>query len=272
MTRSIEVLFSPVEFCALSQRNLGRTACVVLDILRATTSMITALANGAEAIIPVGEIAEALAIKQQRPEVLLAGERNGLRIRGDLTGGNDFDFGNSPREFLPEKVRGKTIVMTTTNGTRALRACTRAEPVLIGSFLNLRATVNWLRRELPLHLILICSGTHNQAALEDTLAAGALCERLWPYYASGQVADSAEIARRIYPLLQTDLLGAMIHSRNGQRLLSHPELRGDVYFCVQRETLNFVAGLQKDGTVRKFACEAPSTSSNTASIYSPPSA
>src|SRR5438034_6231342 len=169
MTRSIEVLFSPVEFCALSQRNLGRTACVVLDILRATTSMITALANGAEAIIPVGEIAEALAIKQQRPEVLLAGERNGLRIRGDLTGGNDFDFGNSPREFLPEKVRGKTIVMTTTNGTRALRACTRAEPVLIGSFLNLRATVNWLRRELPLHLILICSGTHNQAALEDTL-------------------------------------------------------------------------------------------------------
>ena len=143
---------------------------------------------------------------------------------------------------------------------------------VIGSFLNLRATVNWIRRELPLHLILICSGTHNQAALEDTLAAGALCERLWPYYASGQVADSAEIARRIYPLLQTDLLGAMKHSRNGQRLLSHPELRGDVYFCVQRETLNFVAGLQKDGTVRKFACEAPSTSSDTASIYSPPSA
>ena len=143
---------------------------------------------------------------------------------------------------------------------------------MIGSFLNLRATVNWLRRELPLHLILICSGTHNQAALEDTLAAGALCERLWPYYASGQVADSAEIARRIYPLLQTDLLGAMKHSRNGQRLLSHPELRGDVYFCVQRETLNFVAGLQKDGTVRKLACEAPSTSGDTASVYSPPSA
>src|SRR3989442_11039234 len=58
---------------------------------------------------------------------------------------------------------------------------------------------------------------------EDTLAAGALCERLWPYYASGQVADSAEIARRIYPLLQADLLGAMKHSRNGQRLLSHPD-------------------------------------------------
>src|SRR5882762_4456409 len=123
MTRSIEVLFSPVEFSALSQRNLGRTACVVLDILRATTSMITALANGAEAIIPVAEISEALAIRQQRPEVLLAGEREGLRISPQLTGGVQFDLGNSPREYIAKTVQGKTIVLTTTNGTRALRAC-----------------------------------------------------------------------------------------------------------------------------------------------------
>src|SRR6266496_4628461 len=115
MTRSIEVLFSPAESSALAQRDLGRTACVVLDILRATTSMMAALANGAEAIVPVAEISEALAIKEERPEVLLAGERNGLRIRADQTGGVDFDLGNSPREFLADKVRGKTIVMTTTN-------------------------------------------------------------------------------------------------------------------------------------------------------------
>ena len=260
MTRSIEVLFSPAESSALTHRDLGRTTCVVLDILRATTSMMTALANGAEAIIPAAEIPEALAIKEERPEVLLAGERNGLRIRADQTDGIDFDFGNSPREFLPEKVRGKTIVMTTTNGTRALRACAHAE------------TVNWIRRELPPHLILVCSGTHSQAALEDTLAAGALCERLWPYYASGQVADSAEIARRIYPLLQADLLGAMKHSRNGQRLLNHPELRGDVHFCVQRETLSFVAGLQTDGTLRKLACETPPHSGDTTTQYSRPAA
>ncbi|PYL00255.1 MAG: 2-phosphosulfolactate phosphatase [Verrucomicrobia bacterium] len=272
MTRSIEVLFSPAEFSALAGRDLSRTTCVVLDILRATTSMMTALANGAEAIIPVGEIPEAVAIKQQHPDVLLAGERNGLRICADQTGGVEFDFGNSPREFLPEKVRGKTIVMTTTNGTRALRVCAQAESVLIGSFLNLRATINWIRRELPANLILVCSGTIDQAALEDTLAAGALCERLWPHYASGQVADSAEIARRIYPLLQTDLPGAMKHSRNGQRLLNHPELRGDVHFCVQRETLGFVAGLQKDGTVRKLACETPASSSDTSGMDAPPSA
>ena len=154
----------------------------------------------------------------------------------------------------------------------ALRACAHAETVLIGSFLNLRAIVNWVRRELPPHLILVCSGTHSQAALEDTLAAGALCERLWPYYASGQVADSAEIARRIYPLLQADLLGAMKHSRNGQRLLNHPELRGDVQFCVQRETLSFVAGLQTDGTLRKLACETPPHSGDTTTQYSRPAA
>jgi 2-phosphosulfolactate phosphatase len=272
VTRSIEVLFSPAEFSALVHRDLDRTACVVLDILRATTTMMTALANGAEAVIPVAEIPEALAVQQERPGVLLAGERNGVRIRAEQTGGVDFDLGNSPREFLPEKVRGRTIVMTTTNGTRALRACAHAETVLIGSFLNLRAVVNWVRRELPPHLILVCGGTHNQAALEDTLAAGALCERLWPYYASGHVADSAEIARRIYPLMQADLLGAMKHSRNGQRLLNHPELRGDVYYCVQRETLNFVAGLHRDGTVRRFPGEAPAPSGDTTALYSRPSA
>src|SRR2546428_2201714 len=172
MTRSIEVLFSPAESSALTDRDLGRTACVVLDILRATTSMMTALANGAEAIIPAGEIPEALAIKEERPDVLLAGERNGLRIRADQTGGIDFDFGNSPREFLPEKVRGKTIVMTTTNGTRALRACAHAETVLIGSFLNLPPIVNWIRRDFPPHLVLCFRGPHQHAAHEDNPSRG----------------------------------------------------------------------------------------------------
>ena len=152
MIRSIEVLFSPAEYSVLADRNLSGTACVVLDILRATTTMMTALANGAEGVIPVLEISEAVALKEQRPDVLLAGERNGLRIGADQAGGTDFDLGNSPREFTPERVRGKTIVMTTTNGTRALRACAHADTVLIGAFLNLRAVVNWVRRELPTHL------------------------------------------------------------------------------------------------------------------------
>src|SRR6185503_8180230 len=116
---------------------------------------------------PVGDIPEALALKEQRPEVLLAGEREGLRIRANLTGSIDFDLGNSPREFTPERVRGKTIVVTTTNGTRALRTCVNAKTVLVGSFLNLRATTLWLTNNLPREVILVCSGTFEEPALED---------------------------------------------------------------------------------------------------------
>jgi 2-phosphosulfolactate phosphatase len=247
----LEVVLSPAELPGLRERDLSETVCVVFDVLRATTSMISALANGAEAIIPVAEISEALAIRQNKPDVLLAGEREGLRIRSALTGGVDFDFGNSPREFTADKVQGRTIVMTTTNGTRALRACAGAKTVFIGSFLNLRATYLWLIDQRPSALVLVCSGTFDEPALEDILAAGAVCERIWPIYSGGHVSDSAEVSRRIYPLLQYDLLGAMKHSRNGRRLFSNPELRSDVWFSVQRETQSFIAELLWDGTVRK---------------------
>ena len=93
MTTNLEVLFAPAEFATLDRRDLSETTCVVFDILRATTTMVTALTNGAEAIIPVAEIAEALEIRQRQPEVLLAGERDGLRIRAAQTGSIDFDLG-----------------------------------------------------------------------------------------------------------------------------------------------------------------------------------
>lgn len=253
MTRpKLEVIWSPAEFATLQQRDLSQAVCVVFDILRATTSMITALANGAEAIIPVAEIPEALALRQKNPALLLAGERNGVRIRADQSGGVDFDLGNSPREFTAEKVSGRSIVMTTTNGTRALRACAGARMILVSSFLNLRATTNWVRERNPDHLILVCSGTGEEPALEDILAAGALCEKVWSSYAGGHVSDSAEIARRIYPLMQFNLLDAMKQSLNGRRLMANPDLRDDVWLCVQRETVPFAATLLPSGVVRKL--------------------
>ncbi len=251
-SRRLEVILSPAEFPSLARRDLRETVCVVFDVLRATSSMLTALANGAKAIIPVAEISEALAIRQRQPDVLLTGEREGVRIRANLTGGVEFDLGNSPREFTSEKVRGKTIIMSTTNGTRALRACAGARMVLVGSFLNLRATAQWLVDERPPGLALVCSGTFEEPALEDVLAAGAVCERIWPYYAGGHISDSAEIARRIYPLLQYDLLGVMKHARNGRRLLGNPDLRGDVAYCLARETLPFLVQMLPDGTVRRM--------------------
>src|ERR1017187_2892984 len=122
----IEVILPPAELPSLARRDLRGTACVVFDILRATSTFVTALQNGAQEIVPVSEISEALARRQLQPDVLLAGERDGVKIRAGQSGGVDFDLGNSPREFRPDRVRGKTIVSTTTNGTRAMRACAGA--------------------------------------------------------------------------------------------------------------------------------------------------
>src|SRR5262245_116328 len=191
LNANLEVLFSPAEFDALSGRDLSQTTCVVLDVLRATSSMITALANGAKSIVPVATISQALDLHKQDPQVLLAGERNGLRITQTLTGSLEFDFGNSPREFTRDKVQGRRIVVSTTNGTRALQACDRAKLVLVGSLLNLTATANYLLACRPERLLIVCGGTFEQAAYEDTLVAGALSDLVWETFQSGQIADSA---------------------------------------------------------------------------------
>lgn len=246
----LEVTFTPAEFAALRQRDLLRTVCVVFDVLRATSSMVTALANGAREIIPVVEIAEAVALRQARPDLLLAGERDGVRILRHLTGSVDFDFGNSPREFTRERVDGRSLAMTTTNGTRALQACRGARRVLVGSFLNLSAVADWLAREGVQELLIVCSGTHEEAAYEDVLGAGALCDAVWAQFVSGHVADSAQVAREIYQQGRGDLLVAVQRARNARRLLALPDLREDVAVCLQRDSLPVLAELCADGAVR----------------------
>ena len=249
--QSVEVLFTPADFDTLPGRDLSRTACVVFDVLRATTSMITALANGAEAIIPVATIAEAVALRRQRPEVLLAGEREGVRIRAAQSGGVDFDFGNSPREFTADRVGGRTIVTTTTNGTRALRACLGAQTTLVGAFLNLRSVAGWIERERPENLIVVCSGTFEQAAYEDVLAAGALLERLAPILAEARLADTVPIARQIWTQAKANPVEAVQCARNGRKLLSQPELADDVAFCLRQDTVVLTAVMGSDGEVRR---------------------
>ena len=250
--KTLEVLFTPADFAALKNRNLDDTLCVVFDVFRATTSMVTALANGAEAIIPVGEIPEALAVKQKSPNVMLAGERDGVRIRAALTGGTDFDLGNSPREFTKEKVAGKTIVMTTTNGTRALRSCVHAKTVLIGSFLNLQATADFILKTAPENVLLICSGTYEQTAYEDALGVGALCDLLWSKVDKRQISDSAKMAHELYTVASKNIPAAAGTSRNGSRLTGIPDLRDDVPFCTQRDIFDFSAAMQKDGKIQKL--------------------
>jgi 2-phosphosulfolactate phosphatase len=266
----IEVILTPAELPALKQRELGNAVCVVFDVLRATSSFVTALHHGAKAVVPVSEISEALAWRQKQPGVLLGGERNGVKIRGDLSGGIDFDLGNSPREYTPEKVRGKTIVSTTTNGTRALRACAGAQTVLAASFLNLTATVDFIKKLRLTQVLPVCAGTHENTALEDVLAAGALCEMLvWWGETTGEpksepkhsgsrgrsphqkvicdLSDSAEMAMATYVQAKANLAVVAGRSENARRLLGIPELRDDVSFCLQRDCYPLVVKRAPDG-------------------------
>ena len=256
--KTLEVLFTPADFASLKQRDLRHATCVVFDIFRATSAFVTALHHGAQEIIPVSEIAEALAVakaeseKRKAENILIAGERDGVKIRAAQTGGVDFDLGNSPREFTRERVSAKTIVATTTNGTRALRACAHAQTVLVGSFLNLQATANFVRHAKPETLLLVCSGTGEEVALEDVLGAGALCDLLWNDFADAQVSDSSLMAREVFLQAQNNLPEAAGRSRNGRRLLSQPELRDDVAFCLQRDVFDFVA-VMREGRVKREA-------------------
>lgn len=250
MESSLEVLLAPAELAGLPGRDLSRTACVVFDVLRATTSMINALANGAASIFAVSEIEDALRLRASHPGALLAGERHGRRILAAQAGGTDFDLGNSPREFTRRRVDGREIIMTTTNGTRALQACHGARRILAGSFLNLSALAGDLKQTPSPRLLIVCAGTYEDAAYEDILAAGALCDTLWDRFEPQSVVDSAQAARQIYLSAAGDLPRAMALSRNARRLLSIPELSDDVAFSLQRDTIDLVAEM-RDGALRR---------------------
>src|SRR5579863_786881 len=147
-------------------------AAVVIDVLRATSTIVHALAAGATSVVPCGEIEEARRIAAQCPvgTYLLGGERGGRKIKG-------FDLGNSPSEYVRTVVSGKKVIFTTTNGTQALIRAKEARRVLVGAMSNLGAVVEHLANESgPVHLV--CSGTERRVTLEDVLCAGAIAHWL----------------------------------------------------------------------------------------------
>jgi 2-phosphosulfolactate phosphatase len=150
---------------------LTGSAVVVIDVLRATTTIATALAAGARKVIPCQEVEEAREVAAKLPagSVLLGGERAGTPIAG-------FDLGNSPLEYTPARVAGKTLVFTTTNGTRALRHARLAKAIFCGAFVNLSAIADHLRGEPRIDLL--CAGTDGQVTAEDVLFAGMLANRI----------------------------------------------------------------------------------------------
>ena len=249
----IEVLFTPAEQAALKDRDLSETVCVVFDVLRATSTMAEALANGAEAIVPVREVAEAVELKREHPGWLLAGERDGLRISAAVSGGTEFDLGNSPREFTRDIVEGKTIVMTTTNGTGALKACAGARRVLIGSFLNYGAVVDELINTEPNHILLVCAGTGAECAIEDTVCAGAMAVEMESGLHEPVMTDSALLAGSLYDSgLARTWRGrfSLGDGANGRRLLSVGSLAHDVAYCANLSAHDVVGGMEPDGAIR----------------------
>jgi 2-phosphosulfolactate phosphatase len=244
----LEVLFTPTDYEAIGTQYPTDAVCVVFDVLRATSTMVTALFHGALYIKPAESIAEAVRLKHLKPDCLLAGERNGVRIRSESTGGIDFDLGNSPREFTPPVVKGRGIVMTTTNGTRALRACRGASTTLICSFLNLNATAAFLSGSNTKPVFLICSGTGENVAYEDVLCAGALIE-LTSTGLTAPLSDSALMAQRLYKSEEPDLEKGLGRSTNGRRVMSLSDLRDDLEFCAKRDCFPIVAGTRGDAPI-----------------------
>lgn len=231
---------------------------VVVDVLRATTVMVRALASGCARVIPCGEVDEAIRIRDSLPSgtALLAGEREGLPIPG-------FDFGNSPGAFIPEVCSGKALVMTTTNGTRAILASLEAEVVLIAAFTNLMATAAALHdSEQPIHII--GSGTNGRISFEDSVLAGALaCD----FQTSRRLGvpprpfgnDEAEIVSRLWATVpiddadgdDSDLANVLSQGRGGRRV-AEIGLAEDIRECARLDRFPIVAALERDpfGVVR----------------------
>ena len=226
----IDVVYTPT---AVAPADLAGRTVVVIDVLRATTTIAVALANGAKAVLPAGSTEEAMRIAQnlERDSVILAGERKSVRIEG-------FALGNSPSEFGPEAIAGKTIVMTTTNGTQALITAQGAREVMTAAAVNFSAVVARARAALEQYgeLVILCAGGDKQFALEDAFAAGrltkaALPEGGWKLVALNDGAVAALELARHYGERWMRALRASAHGRE----LVELGFRSDLEACAAQD-------------------------------------
>ena len=227
----IDVFFDPV---GVNPAEVQGKTVVVLDVLRATTTITVALYHGARAVLPAASTEEALRIAQnlERDVVVLAGERKSQRIPG-------FALGNSPLEFTRDAVRGKTIVITTTNGTPALIAAQGARDVIVGAAVNFALVVERCRAALAQHgeLVILCAGRERQFALEDAFAAGRLAKVLLPEggLRAVEVNDGALAALELARHYGERWLRAFRASSHGRELAALG-FREDVRVCATEDT------------------------------------
>ncbi len=214
----------------LGEEDIKDRTVVVIDVLRAAASILTALQNGARDVVPVADMAEAgkIASNLDPSSFLLGGERGGERIEG-------YHLGNSPLEYTEEEVKGRTIIMNTTNGTHAIRRARSARHLVVGTFLNAQRVVDFIRH-VEGDLVIVCAGRRNRVSLEDSLCAGLLLYRLWEGTIPDDATDAAYMAFTQYAHDQHDVVKALRHCHHARWLANHG-YDADVDYCFQIDTL-----------------------------------
>ena len=238
----LEVTLSPR---ALDEGSLDGRDVVVVDVLRASSTIVTALSNGARAVIPVAEQGEAgrLAASLDPDVSLLGGERGGTTLAG-------YGAGNSPLEYTREAVAGKTVVLTTTNGTRALALVRNARTAVVGCFLNASAAAGFIDRALQADrpVTILCAGSDGRVSLEDTLCAGLLVSRVAQPADVALLGDAAQIAFALYRGSEGQLARALFGAEHTQQLigLGHSD---DVTYCARIDALSGLPVLRDNRVV-----------------------
>ncbi len=224
----VEVCYTPE---LIHQFDLRGKSVVIIDVLRATSCMVAGMGSGVASIRPVASVEECRALGEQG--YAMAGERNGQKVKG-------FDLGNSPLEYQEAKWLGKHIATTTTNGTRAIACADDAQEVVIASFLNLRAVVDYLSLQKQ-DVVLFCAGWKGKYNIEDSLCAGAIANGLSDMIT--HTTDATQAAIYLYQACETKLAEVIAQSDHAQRLSSFG-IADDVTYCAQRNVFDVVPVLQ----------------------------
>ena len=216
--KNVEVCFTPGEYEYFKGEY---DIVVVIDVLRATSAICAAFENGIKSIIPVATIEEAQAYKDKG--YLVGAERKGQIVEG-------FDFGNSPYSYMNEDFKGKEVVLSTTNGTKALSIASDAKTVVVGSLLNLDALCKWLEDQ-DQNILCLCSGWQDKFNLEDTICAGAICDYLINTGKFTSDEDSSIGAKYLYLSAWVNPLG-YLKSSSHRRRLKNLDLNDDIKYCL----------------------------------------
>jgi 2-phosphosulfolactate phosphatase len=223
---------------------------IAVDVLRATTTMATALYAGAEAVQVFSDMDKLIKVSEEWPaeKRLRAGERGGSKVAG-------CDLGNSPLDCTPELMEGRRLFISTTNGTRSLQRVQDAASVLAAAFINRQAVVSHVLAQQPETVWIVGSGWEGSFSLEDTACAGAIADSLLSASGAGleQLAGNDEViaAVALYRQWQDRLLELMHHASHGQRLLRLDCLE-DLKYCVQTDILDIVPVQREPGVLVKF--------------------